>query len=92
MEETNKHEEKKMSYEDLNNVATQLSAQVRSLYQRLQEANMQNAFQRLNYLFKVLEQANHFQIEFVDKCALEIIDIMTIEPPKEETEKNKDSN
>ena len=48
----------KMSYEQLENVAHQLSEQSRQLYAKLQEANMANMFKRLDYLFKVVENAH----------------------------------
>lgn len=45
----------KMSYEQLENIAHQLSEQAKQLYAKLQEANMTNIFKRLDYLFKVIE-------------------------------------
>ena len=43
MEEKNKvTQEQKLTYEQLENVAHQLSEQSRQLYQRLQEVNMEN--------------------------------------------------
>ena len=48
---------KKMSYEQLENIAHQLSEQAKQLYTRLQEANMTNMFKRLDYLFKIVENA-----------------------------------
>lgn len=78
--------QEKMSYEQLENVAHQLSEQARQLYAKLQEANMANAFKRLDYLFKVLEYASRFDKEFVDKCVAEVVAIMTV---PEETEEEK---
>lgn len=75
----------KMSYEQLENVAHQLSEQLRQLYAKLQEANMANMFKRLDYLFKVVENAHAFSEEFVTKCVAEIEDLMTV-PESEETE------
>lgn len=75
----------KMSYEQLENVAHQLSEQSRQLYAKLQEANMANMFKRLDYLFKVVENAHAFSEEFVAKCVAEIEDLMTV-PESEETE------
>ena len=83
-----KAKEEKMSYEELNNVAHQLSEQSKTLYQKLQEANMTNAFKRLDYLFKVLENKKTFveidQPEFVTDCAYEIQQIITL--PETEVE------
>lgn len=72
----------KMSYEQLENVAHQLSEQNRQLYMKLQSANMTNLFKRLDYLFKVIENSDKFNKEFVNKCLTEIESSMTL--PEEE--------
>lgn len=74
----------KLSYEELENVAHQLSDQSRELYNKLQEANMTNILKRLEYLFKVIENNTVFPKEFTDKCIDEIINIMTIPDVNEE--------
>jgi hypothetical protein len=79
--EENKEIKKKLTYEELENAAHQLSEQSRQLYTRLQEADLSNLFKRLDYLFKVLNSDNFFPKEFVESCATEIMDIITI--PKE---------
>lgn len=76
----------KMSYEQLENIAHQLSNQAKQLYAKLQEANMVNMFKRLDYLFKVVESAHSFNEEFVAKCVAEIEDLMTVPKTEEETE------
>ena len=76
----------KLSYEQLENIAHQLSEQAKQLYAKLQEANMVNMFKRLDYLFKVVENAYAFNEEFVDKCVTEIKDLMTVPETEEETE------
>ena len=76
----------KMSYEQLENIAHQLSNQAKQLYAKLQEANMVNMFKRLDYLFKVVENAHAFNEEFVAKCVSEIEDLMTVPETEEETE------
>ena len=76
----------KMSYEQLENIAHQLSEQAKQLYARLQEANMANMFKRLDYLFKVVENAHAFNEEFVTKCVTEIEGLMTVPETEEETE------
>ena len=57
MQPTTKETERpeKMSYEQLENIAHQLSEQAKQLYMKLQAANMGNMFKRLDYLFKVVE-------------------------------------
>lgn len=76
----------KMSYEQLENIAHQLSDQAKQLYAKLQEANMVNMFKRLDYLFKVVENAHAFNEVFVAKCVAEIEDLMTVPETEEETE------
>ena len=75
-----------MSYEQLENIAHQLSNQAKQLYAKLQEANMVNMFKRLDYLIKVVENAPAFNEEFVAKCVAEIEDLMTVPETEEETE------
>lgn len=72
-------QEKKLSYEELENVAN-------NLYVRLQQADMANMFKRLDYLFKVVENVDNFPQEFTKCCVDEIVNIMTIstEETKEE--------
>lgn len=68
--------EKKLSYEELENVAN-------NLYVRLQNADMTNIFKRLDYLFKVVENKSAFSKEFVENITKEIETIMTIEKSEE---------
>lgn len=75
----------KMSYEQLEQVAHQLSEQARQLYGQLQKSNLSNMFKRLDYLFKVVENGHMFKQDFLDKCIKEIEDIMTPENSEEET-------
>ena len=73
----------KMSYEQLENIAHQLSEQAKQLYMKLQDANMNNIFKRLDYLFKVVENGHMFKQDFLDKCITEIEELMTV--PEEES-------
>lgn len=80
---------KKFTYEQLEQIATNLSSQVQQLSIKLQESNMFNMFKRLDYCFKVLEVAQNQKIdllkeEFVKKCADEIQELMTV-PEEPET-------
>lgn len=75
--------EKKLSYEQLEEVANNLHKQCNALYEQLQNASMVNLFKRLDYLFKVVENKDAFSDEFVTKCVTEIETIMN--PPVEET-------
>ena len=80
--ETEKPE--KMSYEQLENIAHQLSEQARQLYSQLQKSNMTNMFKRLDYLFKVVENGHMFKQDFLEKCIAEIEEIMTVPEEVEE--------
>lgn len=65
----------------------QLAEKCQELYSQLQQANMFNTFKRLDYCFKVVENAVQFDSDFVDYCKKDIVNIMTIEeetPKKEE--------
>lgn len=78
----------KMSYEQLEQVAHQLSEQTRQLYAKLQETNMFNMFKRLDFLFKVAELSHMFNTEFVTSCTQEIQELLTI--PEENKEEVKE--
>ena len=97
MQSTTKETERpeKMSYEQLENVAHQLSEQTKQLYMKLQQlymklqaANMDNMFKRLEYLFKVVEDGHMFKQDFLEKCIAEIEELMTV--PEETEEDNKE--
>lgn len=80
---------RKFTYEQLEQIATNLSSQVQQLSVKLQESNMFNIFKRLDYCFKVLEVAQNQKIdllkeEFVKRCADEIQELMTV-PEEPET-------
>lgn len=80
----NVEQPQKMSYEQLENIAHQLSEQNRQLFAKLQEANMANVFKRMDYLFKVVENYTVFGREFLDKCVAEIESMMILPEAKEE--------
>lgn len=90
MQPTTKETERseKMSYEQLENIAHQLSEQTNQLYMKLQAANMGNMFKRLDYLFKVVENGHMFKQDFLEKCIAEIEELMTV--PEEVEEDNKE--
>ena len=76
----------KMSYEQLENVAHQLSDQNRQLFAKLQELNMANMFKRLDYLFKVIENGHMFKQDFLEKCIAEVESLMTVPEQEEKLE------
>lgn len=76
MEETK--ETNKLSYEELEKLVNDLYGKCEELSRALQNSNMQNAFLRLDYLFKVVENKSAFSTEFVKACVSEIETMMTI--------------
>ena len=91
-----KQETKKLSYEELENAAKQISVQAEAIYkenvqlkQALQQANMSNLYTELNFKFKVLEYSNMFDPDFVGNIIESIEDTMT---PKEDKEDKEDKN
>lgn len=101
MEETKKPEMRiepkaeKMSYEQLENVAHQMSEQSRNLYlqnqelgKKLEECNLQNFFRRLEYLWTIINSdTKYITEEFKTKCGNEFMEMMTVPEQKEEAEK-----
>ena len=80
----------KRAYEQLEQVAHQLSEQARQLYSQLQKSNMTNMFKRLDYLFKVVENGHMFKQDFLEKCIAEIEELMTV-PEVEEDNKEEET-
>lgn len=76
--EEKKNPGKKLTYEELNNIAAQMQQRAMIAEQKLQNVDLTNM--RLHYLFEVIRYSNRdvFTQEFVDKCAKEIEDILTI--------------
>lgn len=77
-------ESKKLSYEQLNQAAQQISQQAEALYkenQQLKEAlgrvSVQNGYTELSFKFKVVENSTMFPKEFVERIIAEIVDTMT---------------
>jgi len=85
----NVKETKKLTYEELENVCHQLSEQARVLYQKLQNANLENSFRRLDYLFEVVRKPEIFADcpEFYNSCKQEIVGALTVPETKEEDKK-----
>lgn len=75
----------KMSYEQLENIAHQLSEQNRNMYAKLQELQSNMMLKRLDFLFRVLENERMFPDEYIDSVVDEIRESLTI-PDKEDNE------
>lgn len=76
--EENKVTKEKFTYDELNNIATQLSKQNEQLYNQLQQANLANSFTRLEFLFQVVKYSDKFPSDFVNNAVNEIVNMMTI--------------
>lgn len=87
MEDNKNIQKEKPTYEELNNIAVQLSNQNKELYNQLMQSNMSNTLARLEFLFKVVENANHFPSTFLNSCIEEIIKILTI--PEQNSNKDE---
>lgn len=86
---------KKLSYEELENAARQISAQFdavlkenNQLKSAVNQLQMNNLYTELNFRFKVIEFQDSFSPEFVDNCIATIESIMTA---KEDNETQDDS-
>lgn len=94
MEEKVKKESKKLSYEELENAARQLTVQLDNMakenYQlkmNLQQAKVANVYAELELRFKVLDYSTFFSEEFVEQCTKDIEQIMTPAPAEDNEEK-----
>ena len=80
---------KKLSYEQLQNIAGQLQQQNMQLRRALSEQDYTNAFKRLDYLFKVMEFAHMFSDDFISRITEEIEATITL--PVENKDKTEDT-
>lgn len=92
--EEKKEQNKKLSYEQLEVAARQLSGQFDNVVKEnqqlktvVQKMQLDNLFAELNFRFKVLEHKDSFNEEFVARIIKEIELIMTV---KEEAEKEEE--
>ena len=94
------NESKKLTYEQLNQAAQQISQQAEALYkenQQLRETlnriSIQNGYTELGFKFKVVENSTMFPKEFVKRTITDIVHTMTVtdEEPNEEPETVKEN-
>ena len=69
---------KKLSYEQLENVAKELMNQVKMYESQLKNNQFNETVARLNYLFKVVELKTEFPTDYTDKAVKEIMSILTM--------------
>lgn len=75
---------KKLSYEELENVAAQLQQENMQFRQMINQINYNNFFKRLDYLFEVLKLSHMFPQEFTTECSDEIMQCMKVISPEDE--------
>lgn len=92
--EEKKEQNKKLSYEQLEVAARQLSGQLDNVVKEnqqlktvMQKMQLDNLFAELNFRFKVLEHKDSFSEEFITRIIKEIELIMTV---KEEAGKEEE--
>lgn len=81
---TPKEEMKKISYEQLNEIANQLHNQNHQLMNRVRELEITLNRVRLEYLFAVVKHSDKFPQEFVNMCTEDIVMALS---PVEKSEK-----
>lgn len=72
-------EQVKLTYEQLKELADQLHQQNQMLYKKMMEMNNVDAYKRIDYLFKVLENHRVFSVEFVNGTASELESILKLQ-------------
>lgn len=72
-------EKVKLTYEQLKELADQLHQQNQMLYKKMMEMNNADAYKRIDYLFKVLENHDVFSAEFVNATASELESILKLQ-------------
>lgn len=82
-------EEKKLSYEELEKVARQLSEQNSMLMNQLEQRNTMMMFKRIDYLFDVLKNNALFEYDFIAKCVAEIVEVLSKDEPENKEEDAK---
>lgn len=100
-EKSNQQEVKQLSYDELRKAASELSMQLQRMSQQFnlerqkhqketQELQMFNMFKRLDFLFKVVENAPMFPAEFVENITKEVVDLLSLSNEQENTEEKPD--
>ena len=77
----------KLTYEQLNDACNQLFQQNQQMRKAIEELNMANMFKRLDYLFKIVENAGTFKdSDFLNSCMDEIKETLTLQPEDNKAE------
>lgn len=90
---------KKLSYDELENAARQISAQLdavvkenRKLKTVVDQLQLSNLYTELGFRFKVLEQQDSFNPEFVEECIGQIETIMSSKKEEDSEVENTEEN
>lgn len=76
----------RVSYDQLNNIAMQLSEHNRKLVQQLNDRNYSIQIKRVDWLLSIIGMSDKFSPEFITRCVEEIEQQFTID----ETDNTKD--
>ena len=85
---TPKVEDKKISYEQLTEIANQLHNQNQQLISRVRELEITLNQVRIEYLFAVVKNSDKFPTDFVDMCVKDIVKVLS--PVKKEEQNTKE--
>lgn len=85
---TPKVEDKKISYEQLTEIANQLHSQNHQLMNRVRELEITLNQVRLEYLFAVVKDSEKFPSDFVEMCTKDIVRALS---PVEKKTENQDT-
>ena len=79
------NKEQKLTYDQLNEACAQLYQQNQALTAQIKQMDLTNMFKRLDYLFLVLQHREAFKdTQFVENCAKEVQDALTIKEEEKE--------
>lgn len=84
-----KKEDKKLSYDELKNYASQLVDVNNKMKKVIEELSNESFLKRIDILFKVLDNKELFGDEFTTMCVEELKEIIVIKRDEEEEEENK---
>lgn len=79
-------EQKKLSYEELNNACMQLYQQNQQLLKQVKQLHLGVMLKRMDYLFEVLDKASLFDDEFVKSCVNELKEALAAKPTEEKSD------
>lgn len=82
--EENNTTNNKLSYEQLERIAIQMQHRAVQAEKRLESIDL--ATTRLNYLFWVLDRAQHFPESYIKEVTTEVMDLLEVKEPDTESQ------